>query len=101
MAGNREARPLLWAYMRDNWETAVTPKVGGNPIVLDRLVNVSLGRFSDLATLAEMEAFFEGRDTKAFDRTLETVKDRIRGRAAYRGRDAGALREWLGANGYA
>lgn len=101
MASNREARPLLWAFMRDNWESAVIPKVGGNPIVLDRFVQVTLGKFSDLATLKEIDEFFRGRDTAAFDRTLGTVKDRIRGRAAYRERDAGALREWLGANGYA
>lgn len=100
MAANRQARPLLWAHMRDNW-AELTSKLGGNPILLDRMINVSLGKFSDRATLEDIEAFFSQRSTKGFDRTLETVKDKIRGRAAYRERDAEALRKWLGANGYA
>ncbi len=101
LAGQAVGRPLLWRHIRDNWHTAVVPKIGGNPIVLDRFVRVSLSKFSDLTALAEIEAFFADKDTKAFDRTLETVKDSIRGRAAYRRRDAAVLREWLVANGYA
>ncbi|KAK3377310.1 peptidase family M1-domain-containing protein [Lasiosphaeria ovina] len=100
LAGNRVAKPLLWAFIRDNWEQ-VLAKVGGNPIVLDRLVNRSLSKFDDLETLRDIEKFFSSVDTKAFDRTLETVKDKIRGRAAYKTRDAQGLKEWLVSNGYA
>ena len=99
VSSNREARGLLWAYVRDHWD-GLEAKLGGNPILMDRMIMVSLPRFSDFETLAEIEQFFSRRSTKGFDRTLETVKDRIRGRAAYRARDAGALREWLGSNGY-
>lgn len=98
MAGNATARPLLWTHIRDHWDELLA-KVGGNPIVLDRFVAVALPKFSDLEVLADIERFFEGKDTGAFDRTLETVKDSIRGRAAYRERDAAGLKEWLGANG--
>lgn len=100
MSSNREARPLLWAHMRDHWED-LEAKLGSNPILLDRMVNMSLGKFSDFETLADIEGFFAKRSTKGFDRTLETVKDKIRGRAAYKARDAGVLKEWLEANGYA
>lgn len=94
MASNRNTRGLLWAYMRDHWDE-LEAKLGGNPILLDRMVMVALPKFSDFDTLAEIEKFFSARSTKGFDRTLETVKDRIRGRAAYRQRDAAALKEWL------
>lgn len=100
LAANRVGRPLLWAYLRDHWDR-FNAKLGGNPILVDRMVNVSLPNFADLDTLGEIEAFFAGVSTKGFDRTLETVKDKIRGRAAYKARDAKGLREWLVGNGYA
>lgn len=100
MAGNRVARPMLWAHLRDNWDQ-VNAKLGGNPILVDRLVNLSLAKFADTETLEDIEAFFSKVDTKGFDRTLEAVKDKIRGRAAYRARDAQGLKTWLAGNGYA
>ncbi|KAL2170672.1 hypothetical protein VTG60DRAFT_4514 [Thermothelomyces hinnuleus] len=100
LAGNRVARPLLWAYLRDHWDQ-LDAKLGGNPILVDRMVKVSLPKFSDLETLAEIERFFAGVDTKGFDRTLEQVKDKIRARAAYKARDTEGVRGWLVANGYA
>ncbi|KAK4674907.1 hypothetical protein QC764_503000 [Podospora pseudoanserina] len=99
-AGNRAARPLMWAYIRDNWDE-FTGKLAGNPILVDRMINVSLPKFNDLETLKEIEAFFAGKDTKGFDRTLEQVKDKIRGRAAYKTRDAEGVKQWLVSNGYA
>ncbi|KAB5582275.1 peptidase family M1-domain-containing protein [Coniochaeta sp. 2T2.1] len=99
LASNRETRSLQWQHMRDNWED-LEAKLGGNPILMDRMVMVALPKFSDFETLAEIEEFFGKRSTKGFDRTLETVKDKIRGRAAYRARDAGAVKEWLVAEGY-
>jgi hypothetical protein len=99
ISSNREARGLLWAYMRDHWDE-LEAKLGGNPILLDRMVMVSLPKFNDFETLKDIEEFFSKRSTKGFDRTLETVKDKIRGRATYRQRDAAALKEWLVSNGY-
>jgi aminopeptidase N len=100
LAANRVGRPLLWAYLRDNWGQ-FEAKLGGNPIVVDRMVNVSLPKFTDLESLRDIESFFAGVSTKGFDRTLEQVKDKIRGRAAYKTRDAKGVREWLVSNGYA
>lgn len=99
MASNRVARPLQWAFLRDNWDQ-VLAKLGGNPIVLDRLVSLSLPKFTDTETLEEIEEFFAGVGTKGFDRTLETVKDKIRGRAAYKKRETENLKAWLVSNGY-
>ena len=98
LAGNPVARPLQWQYVQDKWD-AVAAKLG-NPIVVDRFVQVSLPGFNNTEAVGEIEAFFEGKDTKSFDRTLETVKDKIRGRAAYRERDIEGLREWLTSTGY-
>jgi aminopeptidase N len=99
LSGNRVGRPLLWQYLRDNWDH-VNAKLGGNPIILDRLIGLSLGRFSDYETLAEIEKFFAGVSTKGFDRTLGAALDKIRARAAYKTRDAGGLKAWLVENKY-
>ncbi|KLU92364.1 aminopeptidase 2 [Magnaporthiopsis poae ATCC 64411] len=101
MAANRVARPLLWKRIQEGWESEVVAKLGGNPVVLDRFVKLSLSKFTDASAIDEIDAFFAARDTSGFDRTLKTVKDKVRGRAAYRSRDAEALRSWLREKGYA
>ncbi|KAI0179940.1 peptidase family M1-domain-containing protein [Hypoxylon sp. FL1284] len=98
MSSNSIARPIQWKYIQDNWEKLTTKMA--NPVVLDRFVKRTLQTFTDAKYIDEIDAFFQDKDKSAFDRTLEQVKDAIRGRAAYRERDAEVLKEWLGANGY-
>lgn len=99
LAANRVARPLQWEFMKENYDACI--KKLGNPIVVDRFMNLSLSRFTDEKYIDEVETFFKDKDTHSFDRTLGTVKDKIRGRAAYKKRDRESLLEWLTANGYA
>ncbi|CAM1510513.1 Fc.00g008480.m01.CDS01 [Cosmosporella sp. VM-42] len=98
LSANIIGRPLQWEFMKNNWDAVITKL--GNPVVVDRYMNISLSRFTDEAVVQDIEEFMKDKDTKAFDRTLETVKDKIRGRAAYKQRDSAALKEWLGAHGY-
>lgn len=98
LASNSVARPLLWKYFQENW-TQATSKMA-NPIILDRFVKVTLSKFTDAKYVGEIESFFADKDTSGFHRTLEQVKDAVRGRAAYRARDAKVIKEWLSANGY-
>ncbi|OTA99541.1 hypothetical protein M426DRAFT_325072 [Hypoxylon sp. CI-4A] len=98
LASNSTARPIQWRHIQENWET-LTAKMA-NPVVLDRFVKRTLDKFTHTRYVDEIDAFFGDKDTGAFDRTLEQVKDAIRGRAAYRERDATVIKEWLGANGY-
>lgn len=100
LASNHTARPLLWQFIKENWDQ-IQQKIGGNPILVDRFINVSLSKFTTYKDVGEIEEFFENKDTTAFDRTLGTAKDKVRGRAAYRERDSAVLKEWLVANGYA
>ena len=99
LANNRVARPLLWAYTRDHWDQLLA-KLGGNLILLDRVLNFALPQFTDYEAVADIDKFFSGVDTRGFDRTLEKAKDMIRARAAYRLRDATELAKWLQDNGY-
>ncbi len=100
LANRNAVRPLIWEFIQKEWDGAVARKLAGNPILLDRFVNVSLSKFSDTDALAEITTFFTDKDTKGFDRTLETIKDTIRGRAAYRTRDSAELAHWLLSHGY-
>ncbi|KAL2759772.1 hypothetical protein ACRALDRAFT_2095279 [Sodiomyces alcalophilus JCM 7366] len=99
LAANSAGRDLQWRYLKENWDANVVKL--GNAVVVDRFVNMTLSKFSDTSIIDDIDAFFKEKDTSAFNRTLETVKDKIRGRAAYRQRDAAPLKEWLVANGHA
>jgi hypothetical protein len=98
LAANSAARNLQWEYMQQNWDKLTTKMA--NPVVLDRFVKLSLSKFVDDKYVAEIDKFFADKDTSSFDRTLEQVKDAVRGRAAYYRRDADVLKEWLQSNGY-
>ncbi|KAI2624565.1 peptidase family M1-domain-containing protein [Hypomontagnella submonticulosa] len=98
LSTNSVARPIQWKYIQENWEKLTTKMA--NPVVLDRFIKLTLQKFTDAKYIDEIDAFFKDKDTSAFDRTLEQVKDSIRGRAAYRERDAKVIKEWLSANGY-
>ncbi|KAF5602346.1 glutamyl aminopeptidase [Fusarium pseudocircinatum] len=99
VASNVIGRPLQWKFMQDNWDAVITKL--GNPVVVDRYMKLSLGSFTNVSAVDEIEKFMADKDTSSFNRTLETVKDKIRGRAAYRERDSEKLKEWLSAHGYA
>jgi len=70
-------------------------------VVLDRFLKLSLTKFNDREAEKEIQAFFEGKDNRGYDRTLGVVSDTIRGRAAYKERDASVILEWLKTHGYA
>lgn len=69
-------------------------------MLIDRLLRFSLNKFADVETEREIGAFFVGRDNRGYDRGLEVIRDSIRMRAGYRGRDGDVLGEWLRVNGY-
>ncbi|KAK6070952.1 peptidase family M1 [Seiridium cupressi] len=98
LSANSVARPLLWKWLQENWDKA-TEKMA-NPVILDRFVRLTLGKFTDATYLGEIDAFFEDKDTASFNRTLEQVKDNVRARVAYRQRDAAIIKEWLTVNNY-
>jgi ERAP1-like C-terminal domain len=100
LAANRITRAGLWEYIKNNWEM-VREKLGGNMVVLDRFLKLSLQKFSDLEVEKDIAAFFKGKNNRGYDRTLAVVSDTIKGRAGYKSRDKGILLEWLTAHGYA
>ena len=89
----------MWEYVKTHWE-AIYAKLGANMVVLDRYVKGSLSGFASWEKEEDIRRFFEGRDTKGFDRGVVQVCDTVRGNAGYRERDERLVEEWLGAHGY-
>ena len=77
------------------------PALAGNPVVLERFLRFGLNKFTDSKVADEIQEFFKTKDTRGYNKGLEVVDDTIRSYAAYAERDAGVVREWLKANGYA
>lgn len=100
LAINSKTRAGLWEFIKTNWEM-VREKLGGNMVVLDRFLRLSLDKFTDLEAEQDIAAFFKGKDNRGYDRTLGVVSDTIKGRAGYRKRDKEILLEWLKAHRYA
>jgi hypothetical protein len=100
LAANPVTRRDLWLYIQNNFD-AIRARLGKNMVVLDRFLRLSLQKFADRETEKEIAKFFEGKDNRGYDRTLNIVSDTVLGRAAYKERDASVLLEWLKTNGYA
>ncbi|KAB8342752.1 hypothetical protein FH972_022350 [Carpinus fangiana] len=99
LAANSKTRHQLWELIKADWPH-VRERLGGNMVVLDRFLRVSLNKFSDATVQQDIEAFFEGKDNKGYDRCLGVVGDTIGGNATYKARDEAAVLEWLSARGY-
>lgn len=100
LSGNPHTRPGLWKYIQENFDE-IREKLGKNMVVLDRFLRLSLTKFHDRETAKDIAKFFEGKDNRGYDRTLNVVNDTILGRATYKERDAQVILEWLEAHGYA
>lgn len=100
LAINPRTRHGLWKYIQENFP-AIRERLGKNMVVLDRFLKMSLNKFNDKETEKEIAKFFEGKDNRGYDRTLNVVSDTILGRATYKERDAGVILEWLKVHGYA
>jgi aminopeptidase N len=97
-ASNVMGRALQWQYKKDHWKD-VSSKLG-NAISMNRYIGYSLQEFTDESSIEDINAFFKTKDTHQFQQTLDTVRDKIRARAALKKRDSSSLKQWLTMNGY-
>lgn len=100
LAANAKARDALWQWIKENWDK-VHDKLSGNFVVLDRYLKKSLEKFASHATERDITSFFEGKNTKGYDRGLVQVSDSVRTNANYKERDEQLVLEWIKAHGYA
>ena len=100
LASNSKVRDSLWTYIKAHWEE-IHARLSANSVIIDRFVKNVLSKYASLEMEQEIAAFFEGKDTKGYDRGLVQVADTIKGNANYRERDEKLVVEWLKAHGYA
>ncbi|KAF2640961.1 hypothetical protein P280DRAFT_518300 [Massarina eburnea CBS 473.64] len=100
LAANSKVRVEVWKYIRDNWDSVIHPTLSGNMVVLDRFLRFGLSKFADEKVADEIAKFFEGKDTRGFNKSVDVIDDTIRSHAKYRARDEKVVREWLKAGGY-
>ena len=99
LALNSKVRVTVWTFIKTNWPM-LRDRLGGNMVVLERFLRMSLTKFATEEVLTDIEDFFRDKDQTGFDRGLAVVQDTIRGNARYRVNDLEIIREWLGAHGY-
>lgn len=99
LAANSKARVGLWQYVKLNWDK-IHEQLAGNPVVLNRFLKMSLTTYASHEVARDIAEFFEGKDNRAYDRTLGIIADTIRGNANYKERDEQLVLEWLKAHGY-
>lgn len=99
LAANSESRHLLWAYIKENWDS-VSARLSSNNVVFERFVRMGLSKFADRQISDDISAFFKDKDTLAYERALVIVSDNIRTNASYKERDVALVLEWLQAHDY-
>ncbi|KAJ5343350.1 Small GTPase superfamily [Penicillium brevicompactum] len=99
LAANSKVRHLLWEYIKENWD-GVSTRLASNNVVFERFVRMGLSKFADHQIGDEIAAFFQDKETAAYERALVIVNDNIRTNASYKEREAALVLEWLQAHKY-
>ncbi|KAK5788878.1 hypothetical protein VI817_009836 [Penicillium citrinum] len=88
-----------WAWLKENWETIyqrLPPSLG----MLGTVVQLTTSSFCTEAQLKDVQAFFDSKDTKGYDRAVEQSLDAIRAKVNWIGRDRSDVESWLSKNSY-
>jgi len=88
-----------WQWMTDNWSTLVE-KLPPSMTMLSSVVSICCSGFTNEEQMRKVQGFFENKDKKGFDRSLEQSLDSIRAKSNQLGRDADDVANWLKENGY-
>ena len=99
LANNNESRIIFWEYTKSKWER-VHARFAVSNIIIARWIKIGLVNYSDLSIEEDIQKFFNGKDTKAYERSLVVVSDTIKSNARYKERDGQLVLEWLKAHGY-
>lgn len=101
LAANNDTRLEVWNFIKTEWDGKLERVRNSATVVLDRWIKAGLNQFSEREIDQDIQAFFKGKDTAGFDRSLTQASDFIEANASYKERDEGVLLEWLKANKYA
>ena len=88
-----------WDWMCTNWDELVE-KLPPSMTMLSSVVSICAAGFTSEEQLGKVEKFFDGKDKKGFDRSLQQSMDSIRAKASWLQRDGEDVQGWLKSNGY-
>ncbi|KAJ9617815.1 Aminopeptidase 2 mitochondrial [Knufia peltigerae] len=88
-----------WEWMWQNWGELVE-KLPPSMTMLSSVVSICVSGFTSEKQLHQVEAFFQDKDKKGFDRSLQQSFDSIRAKANWLKRDSEDVVGWLKSNGY-
>ncbi|KAF2169095.1 hypothetical protein M409DRAFT_36300 [Zasmidium cellare ATCC 36951] len=94
LRAHREGIEAFWAWMKENWDT-LKQKMPPSFTLLGSVVSMATSSFTKEKQLKDVEAFFEGKSTKGFDRNLAQSFDAVRAKIGWLERDAGDVERWL------
>ncbi|KAL1923887.1 uncharacterized protein VTP21DRAFT_6922 [Calcarisporiella thermophila] len=98
LGNNPEARPALWAFIKENWKTLLD-RYQGTTNLLGNIIKSSVGNFASQAALDDAEAFFkQQQDTSSYTRHLQQAIESARVRIGWVTRDAQDVANWLKSN---
>lgn len=100
LGANAKTRDTMWQWIKSNWDK-VQKKLSDNSRVIDRYLKKSLENLASHEMERDITSFFEGKNTKGYDRSLVQVCDSVRTNANYKERDEQLVLEWIKAHGYA
>ena len=94
-----EGVDALWKWLTGNW-AEIEKKCPPGLSMLSSIVQICTSGFALEEQQKEVQAWFEGRSTKGFDRALEQSFDSIRAKSKWLERDRGDVEGWLEAEGF-
>lgn len=88
-----------WNWMKTNWNTLVE-RLPPSMTMLSSVVAIGVSGFTTQKQLNEVHEFFQDKDKKGFDRSLEQSQDSIRSRIGQLTRDKSDVEQFLKDKGY-
>ncbi|RHZ43655.1 M1 family metallopeptidase [Aspergillus thermomutatus] len=88
-----------WNWMKTNWD-AIYKRLPPGLGMLGTVVQLCTASFCTEEQLKDVQAFFENKDTKGYDRAVEQSLDAIRAKVQWLKRDRADVESWLKSNGY-
>ncbi|KAJ5650833.1 uncharacterized protein N7484_004556 [Penicillium longicatenatum] len=99
LRGSTAGIQARWTWLQKNWDTVyqrLPPSLG----MLGTVVQMTTSAFATEAQLKDVQAFFDSKDTKGYDRAVEQSLDAIRAKVNWIQRDGEDVESWLSKNQY-
>ena len=92
---NTAARPLVWEFVKANWDELKKRYHGGGFGSVTRVVKGTLSSFTTQGELADAEQFIRAHRVPGTERAMKQALETVRSNVAWLGRDREEIADWL------